>query len=107
MRKQTAAASNTVRYRPPPRYPFPRLRYLRWRLNPFNQLRLTAESRAYSGSNRWLAVVVGVYLLRSFRRSLRPLSRIEYMEPIAPGQTVVLRAARPMTRSERKAAKRR
>jgi hypothetical protein len=105
--KKPLPARPVVRYRPVPKYPFPRVRYWLWQLNPFNQLRTTANQRAYSGDNRWLAIIVGLYLFRSFRRSLRPLSRIVYMEAIEPGQTVTLQAGRPPSRAERKAAKRR
>ena len=76
-------------------------------LSPTYTLRRNAVYKGFLGGNRrWILVGVALYGPRLMKKSFGRSAQFLSLEKLQPGQAVRIEAIPPMTRSERRAARR-
>ena len=90
-------AAKTVKYRPYPKYPFPRLRGLRARLSPVRVIETAVWTRG-GGSSNLILLLLGA---RMARKAVRRKPEFLARDKLAPGEGIVVSTA------PRRSAKRR
>lgn len=85
-RRQTR---KVVKYRPYPKYPFPRIRGLRARLNPFRAL----ESAAWTRGGLWTTLIAAFVGARALRRLVPRKPEVLAIDKLRPGQSIVITTA--------------
>ena len=84
-----AKTARPVKYRPYPKYPFPRIRGLRYRLSPFRVLETAVWTRGGPWSNL-IVVLLGARLLRT---AMRRKAEVLALDKLAPGQSITITTA--------------
>jgi hypothetical protein len=98
--------AHRVHYRPPPQFPFPRLRRLTYYLHPFRALRIRANVELYGGRRGvWFWLSVGFLGTQALRRGLTRTPQLAAREVLKPGQSLVLTTIAPPTRRDRRQAR--
>jgi hypothetical protein len=75
-----------VKYRPYPKYPFPRLRGLRARLSP----RRVVETAAWTRGGSWTSLIFLLVGARMARKAVRRKPEVLAVDKLAPGQSITI-----------------
>ena len=79
----------TVKYRPYPKYPFPRVRGLRARLSPVRVL----EGAAWTRGGPWTSLIFVLFGARFLRKAMRRKVEVLALDKLQPGEGIMITTA--------------
>lgn len=88
-RSKAPPPKRVVKYRPYPKYPFPKLRGWRMRLSPARVL----EGAAWTRGGPWTNLIYVLFIARAVKRSVKRQPEILAMDKLKPGQGISISTA--------------
>ena len=78
-----------VKFRPYPKYPFPKLRGWRTRLSPTR----VVEGAAWTKRGNWTNLIYVLFIARAAKKGLKRKPEILAMDKLKPGQGIIVTTA--------------
>jgi hypothetical protein len=94
MARRGAPPKGKVKFRPYPKYPFPRIRGLRARLSPVR----VVEGAAWTKGGPWSGLIVLLFLGRAAKRNIKRRPERLALDKLEPGQGIIITTAPRMSR---------
>jgi len=88
-RSKAPPPKRVVKYRPYPKYPFPKLRGWRMRLSPMRVL----EGAAWTKGGNWTNIIFVLFFARAAKRALKRPTEILAMDKLKPGEGIMITTA--------------
>lgn len=92
-RRSKSAPPRRVKYRPYPKYPFPKLRGWRARLSPTRLI----EGAAWTKGGNWTNLIYVLFIARAAKKGMKRQPEVLALDKLKPGQGITIRTARRRT----------
>jgi hypothetical protein len=88
-RSKAPPPKKVVKYRPYPKYPFPKLRGWRARLSPTRVI----EGAAWTRGGSWTNLIYVLFIARAVKKSMKRQPEVLIMDKLKPGQGLSITTA--------------